>query len=164
MTWARGGRDDLGPRALVAVFFACQRFRSMPYAPSQLDSPFARLGGEAKVRALVERFYDVMSEREPALARLHPCDEAGRVARSSRHRFALFFIGWLGGPQDYIAQHGHPRLRMRHARVAVDTAMRDAWIRSMQRAMDDEGITGDVRAYLDARLGEVADFLRNAEG
>src|SRR5262249_41829460 len=134
----------------------------MPYTPTQLDSPFARLGGEAPVRALVERFYDVMSEREPALARLHACDDDGRVARAPRDRFALFFIGWLGGPQDYIATPGHPRLRMRHARVAVDTAMRDAWIRSMQAAMDDCGVTGDVRAFLDARLGEVADFLRNA--
>ena len=134
----------------------------MTYAPSQLDSPFARLGGEAKVRALVERFYDVMSEREPALARLHACDEAGSVARPSRDRFALFFIGWLGGPQEYIAKHGHPRLRMRHARVPVDVPMRDAWLRSMRAAMDDEGITGDVRAFLDARLGEVADFLRNS--
>lgn len=136
----------------------------MPYAPSQLDSPFARLGGEAKVRALVERFYDVMSEREPALARLHACDEGGKVARAPRDRFALFFIGWLGGPQDYIAKHGHPRLRMRHARVTVDTSMRDAWLRAMRAAMDDEGIDGDVRAFLDARLGEVADFLRNSEG
>ena len=27
--------------------------------------------------------------------------------------FALFFIGWLGGPQDYVERHGHPRLRRR---------------------------------------------------
>ena len=84
------------------------------------------------------------------------------MSRESRDRFALFFIGWLGGPQDYVAQHGHPRLRMRHARVAVDQAMRDAWLRSMRTAMDECGVTGDVRAFLDARLGEVADFLRNA--
>lgn len=138
--------------------------RVMPYVPSQLDSPFARLGGEPKVRALVERFYDVMSEREPALARLHRCDDDGKVAREIRDRFALFFIGWLGGPQDYIATHGHPRLRMRHGRVPVDTKMRDAWLRAMGAAMDAEGIQGDVRGFLDARLGEVADFLRNSEG
>jgi hemoglobin len=133
----------------------------MPYAPSASDTPFARLGGEAAVRAIVERFYDAMSELEPALARLHPCDPDGRVARASRDKFALFFIGWLGGPQDYVAQHGHPRLGMRHARVPVDTTMAEAWQRCMRHAFDGSGVTGDVRAFLEARLGEVAMFLRN---
>lgn len=127
-------------------------------------TPFAMLGGADRVRALVERFYDLMSEREPMLARLHPCTLDGRVAREPRDRFALFLIGWLGGPDDYVAQHGHPRLRMRHARVAVDVAMRDAWLRCMQAAMTDLGVAGDVRVFLDARFAEVADFMRNVEG
>lgn len=145
----------------------------MPYVPSALDSPFKRLSGdalteeagvaegEARVRALVERFYDVMSEREPALAKLHALDDAGKVDRGSRDRFALFLIGWLGGPQHYVAQHGHPRLRQRHARAPVSASMRDAWLRCMKVALDDTGIQGDVRAFLDARFAEVADFLRN---
>ncbi len=49
------------------------------------------------MRRLVERFYDLMGRDEPALARLHVCDEGGQVARESRDRFALFLIGWLGG-------------------------------------------------------------------
>jgi hemoglobin len=131
-------------------------------AVSEAETPFALLGGADRVGALVERFYDVMSDREPALAALHRCDPDGRVARYSRDRFALFLIGWLGGPQDYTAQHGHPRLRMRHHRVPVDPAMRDAWLRCMTAAMDAEPITGPVRAFLDGRFAEVADFLRNA--
>ena len=113
------------------------------------------------MRALVERFYDHMSAHEPVLAKLHPCEPEGIVARANRDRFALFLIGWLGGPDDYIAQHGHPRLRMRHARVPVDTAMRDAWLRCMTAAMDAEHVTGSVRTFLDARFAEVAEFLRN---
>ena len=128
------------------------------------ETPYELLGGADRVRALAERFYDVMSEREPALARLHVCDPDGKVDRGSRDRFALFLIGWLGGPQDYIQQHGHPRLRMRHGRVPVDLAMRDAWLRCMQAAMNDLGVTGEVRAYLDSRFAEVADFMRNVEG
>jgi hemoglobin len=133
----------------------------MPYEPSQLDSPFARLGGEARVREIVERFYDAMSELEPDLAKLHPCDPDGRVARAPREKFALFFIGWLGGPQDYVAQHGHPRLRMRHSHLPVDTRMAEAWQRCMRHAFDVCGVKGDVRDYLDTRLGELALFLRN---
>lgn len=121
------------------------------------------MGGEEGVRALVERFYDAMTELEPTLARLHPCDERGYVVRASRDRFALFFIGWLGGPQDYVAQHGHPRLRMRHARVPVDTAMARAWMRCMKLALEAQGIDSDVRAFLEARLQDLTMFLRNQE-
>ena len=132
------------------------------YAPRvAAASPFDPLGGADRVRALVERFYDHMSVHEPVLARLHPVDAAGSVARPNRDRFALFLIGWLGGPDTYVEQHGHPRLRMRHARVLVDEAMRDAWLRSMTFAMNAEQITGPVRAFLDGRFAEVADFLRN---
>ena len=131
---------------------------------SDAETPYALLGGADRVRALVERFYDHMGEHEPALARLHRCTPEGQVERTSRDRFALFLIGWLGGPDDYIQQHGHPRLRMRHGRVAVDIAMRDAWLRCMTAAMDAEQIAGPVRKFLDGRFAEVADFLRNAPG
>ena len=124
-------------------------------------NPFEALGGADRVRTLVEKFYDVMSDQEPELAQLHPCDPDGRVARVPRDRFALFLIGWLGGPDDYIQQHGHPRLRMRHGRAPVNVAMRDAWLRSMTLALDAEGVTGEVRTFLDTRFAEVADFLRN---
>ena len=128
------------------------------------QTPYELLGGTEAVLALAERFYEIMDEREPALARLHPCTPEGKVERGPRDRFALFLVGWLGGPDDYVERHGHPRLRMRHGRVAVGVAMRDAWVRCMQAAMDDRGITGDVREFLDARFAEVADFMRNIEG
>ncbi len=124
-------------------------------------TPFQLVGGAEKIRALVERFYEVMFETERALTNLHRTAPDGRVDPGSRQRFALFVMGWLGGPQDYTEQHGHPRLRMRHGRVAVDIAMRDAWLRCMQTAMNDLQIAGPVRSYLDGRFAEVADFMRN---
>jgi hemoglobin len=127
-------------------------------------TPFEQLGGEAPVRALAERFYDHMEDHEPALARLHPLDEQGRITRTARDRFALFLIGWLGGPQDYMARHGHPRLRMRHARVPIDTSQRDAWLRCMNAALEHQGVRGPLRSFLEQRFAEVADFLRNAPG
>lgn len=102
-----------------------------------------------------------MDRDEPALAQLHPLDADGKVARPARDRFAMFLVGWLGGPQDYVAAHGHPRLRMRHGRVKVDIAMRDAWVRCMKRAMEERGVDAEVRAYLEARFADVADFMRN---
>jgi hemoglobin len=128
-----------------------------------LESPFEALGGRAAVERLAARFYERMERDEPALAQLHRQAPGGGIAPEVTGRFALFLIGWLGGPDDYVQQHGHPRLRMRHGRVPVDTAMRDAWLRSMTRAMDDCGVQGHVRGYLDQRFAEVADFLRNVD-
>ncbi len=129
-----------------------------------IEIPFQLLGGEAVVRSIVRDFYEVMARDEPALARLHPCDAEGRVAPESQERFALFFIGWLGVPQTDIEQHWHPRLRMRHNRVAVNVAMRDAWMRAMRAAFDKNDIKGPIRDFLDAKLADLADFLRNTHG
>jgi hemoglobin len=130
-----------------------------PEAAPEL-TPFERFGGEVPVRELVERFYDLMDEREPALAALHERED-DKVSRASRDRFALFLIGWLGGPQTYMERHGHPRLRMRHARVPVTSAMRDAWLRCMHLALDERALPEDLGAFLHQRFADVADFLKN---
>jgi hemoglobin len=130
---------------------------------SQPETPFALLGGRAAVERLAARFYEVMERDEPALAAVHRQDAGGGIEAGVKQRFALFLVGWLGGPQEYMAQHGHPRLRMRHGRVPVNVAMRDAWVRCMKRAMDDCNVSGPVRVFLDQRFTEVADFLRNTE-
>lgn len=131
----------------------------MPLGPDH--TPFDRLGREASV-ALAHRFYDHMDAHEPALVALHRTDESKtKVAPGVREAFALFLVEWLGGPNEYSAKHGHPRLRMRHAHVPVDAAMRDAWLRCMTAALDHESVDEEVRAYLGRRFAEVADFLRN---
>jgi hemoglobin len=104
-----------------------------------------------------------MDQEEPELAALHPW-ENGKVSRDARDKFALFLIGWLGGPQEYVRLNGHPRLRMRHAHLPVTQAMRDAWMRSMRQALDHESIDADLRAFLNEKLGDVADFMRNQAG
>lgn len=125
------------------------------------DSPYEAIGGQDRVVELANRFYDAMERDEPELTAIHRLQEPGKIHLESRQRFALFLIGWLGGPQVYMQIHGHPRLRMRHAHVEVDIAMRDAWLRSMTAAMDEMSIDGDLRAMLDARFKHVANFLRN---
>ena len=111
--------------------------------------------------ALAHRFYDAMERDEPALTALHACKAPGKVTDATRERFGLFLVGWLGGEQEYIEKHGHPRLRMRHRNVPITLAMRDAWLRAMSTAMDESGVTGEIRAFLDERFAHVANFLRN---
>ena len=64
----------------------------MSWVPTELDSPFKRIGGREATLALAEAFYDAMEANEPALAKLHPLDEQGRITRTARDRFALFLV------------------------------------------------------------------------
>lgn len=130
-----------------------------------LETPFALMGGtEELVVRIARSFYARMAEAEPELARLHELDADGRVSERTQERFTRFLIEWLGGPPLYSPREGHPRLRMRHARVPIDSAMRDAWVRAMSFALDKEGVSGDVRAFLDGRFHDLATFLRNQQG
>jgi hemoglobin len=131
-------------------------------SPPQIDNPFALMGGRVVVERVATRFYELMERDEPALAALHGQAPGGGIDPGVKQRFALFLVGWLGGPQEYMEQHGHPRLRMRHARVPVGAAMREAWLRSMTKALDDCQISGPVRGFLDQRFAEVATFLLNS--
>jgi hemoglobin len=121
-------------------------------------TPFEWIGGEAGVRLLVDRFYDLMdSEPEAAGIRvLHPPDLAG-----SREKLWLFLVGWLGGPPLYVERHGHPRLRARHLPFPIGEAERDAWMWCMDQALDEHTMPDMLREQMRAHLRSVADHMRN---
>lgn len=127
------------------------------WAPTPSDTAYRRLGGSHVVRAIVTRFFSLIEEQAPTLAALHRCDPPGHVTAESRERFTLFLIGWLGGPQETIAEHAPPSSGLR---MQVGTAMGDAWLRCMSQALDCATIDSGVRRYLDKRFAEVADALR----
>lgn len=124
-------------------------------------TPFDFIGPEGAAR-IAMRFYDIMARDEPALTALHACDDAGQVTQETQEKFALFLIGWLGGPDVYSRQHGHPRLRMRHAHIKIDKSMRDAWLRCMATALDEMSLDKPLRAFLDERFYAMANHLINA--
>ena len=124
-------------------------------------TPYELLGGREVTLTLAERFYDAMETDAPALAALHQRTADGRISPETRIHFGSFLCFWLGGPTDYLTERGHPRLRMRHAPFPIDSAMADAWIACMQKALNACDIGGPVRSYLDARFTDVAYFLRN---
>ncbi|HWB19183.1 MAG TPA: group II truncated hemoglobin [Phycisphaerales bacterium] len=128
------------------------------FGPENL--PYEAIGGEVGVRGLVECFYDHM-ERDAEFAgirRLHP-----EEMRGSREKLFMFLSGWLGGPDLYVKQYGHPKLRARHMPFAIGEQERDQWLTCMGRAMDERGIGGALRDFLNARFAHVADFMRNKE-
>ncbi len=119
---------------------------------------YERVGGEAGVRALVDRFYDFMDTLPEArdIRALHPPTLDG-----SRDKLHWFLVGWLGGPPLYIERFGHPRLRARHLPFSIGARERDQWMMCMTRAVDDQIADGDVRAVLVGALGPLADHMRN---
>lgn len=124
-------------------------------------SPYDALGGDEAVRALVDRFYDLM-DLEPAFAELralHPTPLDG-----SRDKLYEFFSGWLGGPDLYVQRHGHPRLRARHLPYSIGVRERDQWLACMQQAMQEQQVPAALAARLTEAFFGTADWMRNREG
>ena len=133
----------------------------MSEASAAPASAFSLLGGEPAVRALVDRFYDLM-DLEPAYAgirRLHPGTLDG-----SRDKLHWFLCGWLGGPDHYVERFGHPRLRARHLPFPIASRERDQWLACMARAMTDVGVAPDLHARLMDAFHGTADWMRNRPG
>jgi hemoglobin len=125
------------------------------------EPAYQLLGGDTAVRALVDRFYDLM-DLEPAyqvIRRLHP-----RTLEGSRDKLHWFLSGWLGGPDLYIERFGHPRLRARHLPYAIGIAERDAWLACMKQAMHELSIDGALAERLSQAFFGTADWMRNKGG
>lgn len=124
-------------------------------------TPYELIGGEARLRALVERFYALMHE-DPAFAgirKMHP----DSLERSTGNLF-MFLSGWLGGPPLYAEKKGHPMLRARHLPFAIGEVERDQWMACMTRAMEEEGIEPGLRDALADAFFKTADWMRNRPG
>ncbi len=125
------------------------------------ETPYEQIGGDARVREMVDRFYDLM-DLEPAYAgirKLHPPS-----LETSREKLTMFLSGWLGGPGLYMEKYGHPMLRARHLPFAIASSERDQWMDCMKRAMEEVGVEEALRKGLYNAFFQTADWMRNREG
>jgi len=118
---------------------------------------FGRIG-EQGIARVVAAFYarvpgdDVLGPMYP------PEDLAG-----AEERLRDFLIYRFGGPQRYIEQRGHPRLRARHGRFAIDQRARDRWMQLMTEALAEARLPADVESVMREFLGGIATFLMNRQ-
>ena len=122
---------------------------------------YQRIGGEEKVRALVQHFYQLMDELPEAygIRKLHAADLQGATDKLFK-----LLSGWMGGPQLYVEQYGHPMLRARHLPFSIGAAERDEWLLCMNQALDEVVDDETLRRELSAAFAKVADHMRNREG
>ncbi|WP_077034562.1 group II truncated hemoglobin [Pelomonas sp. KK5] len=119
---------------------------------------FEWVGGEAVVRRLVDRFYDLM-DLEPMFAQLRAAH--GDSLDGARDKLFWFLCGWLGGPNHYIERFGHPMLRARHLPFRIGIAERDQWVGCMMQAMDECELDPVLQERLANSFMGTADHMRN---
>lgn len=112
--------------------------------------------GEEGFARLVGAFYRQVPQ-DDILGKMYP--PSGLAAAEQRLRD--FLIYRFGGPQRYIEQRGHPRLRARHLPFRIDQAARDRWMRLMNNAFEEAALPADVEQFLRAFLEQMATFMIN---
>lgn len=124
----------------------------------QTTTLFEDIGGAPAVDRLVETFYRNMNDMEAArgIRAMHAADLGPTKAI-----LKLYLTEWLGGPKNYSASRGHPRLRMRHARFAIGPTERDAWLLCMNAALEECVKDAATRAMIGKQLTSLADWMRN---
>ena len=112
--------------------------------------------GEAGFRQLIHAFYSQI----PADNILGPMYE-GRDMAAAEKRLCDFLIYRFGGPDSYIEERGHPRLRMRHAPFAITQAGRDRWMQLMRKAFEQVPLPEEPAAILKSFFDGTATFMIN---
>jgi len=124
-----------------------------------MQTHYQRIGGEAAIRALVDRFYAHMDELPEAwdIRKMH-----GPDLTPVREKLYEFLTGWMGGPPLYVDKYGHPMLRQRHLPFPIDNAARDQWMLCMRLALEEVVTDPQLRQELEAAFQKVADHMRNS--
>ena len=121
----------------------------------QTEEIYAAIG-PAVIGEIVSSFYSQVPA-DDVLGSMYP---QGDIP-GAEQRLRDFLLFRFGGPRDYLASRGHPRLRMRHAPFRIDNRARDRWLELMSRAMDETKVPPDARSAILAFFGTTADFLVN---
>lgn len=130
----------------------------MSDADIQQVPPYELMGGKQGIDDLVDRFYDTMDTLPQArtIRAMH-----GPDLTVIRHVLKLYLAQWLGGPQDYSRERGHPMLRGRHLGFSIGLAERDAWMQCMDAALSQVACEPQVRDQVREAMLKLADWMRN---
>ena len=112
--------------------------------------------GEPGIARVVAAFYRRVPQ-DDLIGPMYPADDL----EGAEQRLRDFLIYRFGGPQRYLEQRGHPRLRMRHGQFAIDQMARDRWMTLMTGALADAALPAEVENVMRTFLDGIATFLIN---
>lgn len=115
-------------------------------------SPYDRIGGIDVLRAITDRFYDLM-ESDPAYGALRAmhAPDLGPMRAS----LPSFLAGWCGGPRDWWEANPGKCMMSMHKPFPIDKVTAAQWAEAMRRAIADT-------APADTEIAEaMADVLAN---
>ena len=123
-------------------------------------TPYEVIGGETAIRTLVERFYYYMDTLPEAkgIRDIHQAD-----LTSAETKLFKYMTGWLGGPNLYIEEYGHPMLRARHLPFAIGESERDQWMLCMNKAIDEVSMDPRLKTSLQTALQDLATHMINKD-
>jgi hemoglobin len=123
-------------------------------------TPYDMLGGESALKELVRRFYGYMDTLPEAaeIRAMHAEDLGGAMDKLYK-----FLSGWMGGPQLFWKEFGHPRLRMRHFPFSIGARERDQWMLCMGKALDDMPMDAELREALRRAFASTATHMINRD-
>lgn len=122
-----------------------------------MDEPevYSRVGEDGFQR-LVAAFYRQVPH-DDLLAPMYPAhDLAG-----AEQRLGDYLIYRFGGPQKYVEERGHPRLRGRHMPFAISQAARDRWMLLMDRAFMEADLPADAVQPIREFFDNMSTFMIN---
>ncbi len=103
-------------------------------AEAPATSPFERVGGHPVLRAITDRFYDLM-DQDPAYAELRAMHAAD--LSEMRESLPLFLAGWAGGPRDWFEANPGKCMMSAHGSFRINQATAAQWSDAMRRALAD---------------------------
>jgi hemoglobin len=121
-------------------------------------TPYIVIGGEQAILSLVDRFYfymDILPEAQGIRAMHQP------NLASAKDKLFKFLSGWLGGPNLFIEEFGHPMLRARHLRFAIGEAERDQWMLCMNKALEEMTMEPRLKTNIQNALQDLATHMIN---
>ena len=113
--------------------------------------------GEEGFHSLVASFYKRV-RTDDLIGPMYPDNDW----EGAEQRLRDFLVFRFGGPDRYIQERGHPRLRGRHAPFPINLDAARRWVDLMEASLDENDITGDLKEYLLTFFAHVANFMRNA--
>jgi hemoglobin len=119
---------------------------------------FSAIGEEGFSR-LVAAFYRQVYQ-DDILGPMYPSEDR----EGAEQRLRDFLIYRFGGPQRYIEQRGHPRLRARHFPFAINQSARDRWMQLMNNAFAEAALPADAEQHLRGFLEQMSEFMINRPG